>query len=68
MLVLTVAGMWLSLRVFGGIITGKFDVLFLRFDRDKGEGVFALWMGAGAVVCLALFFVALRLYLGPLGF
>ena len=68
LLVLVAVGMVLSLKVFGGIITGKFDMLFLHFDRDKGERAFALWMGAWALMCLAIFLVALRFYLGPLAF
>ncbi len=43
-------------------------MLFLHFDRDKGERAFALWMGAGALVCLVIFIAALRFYLGPLAF
>jgi hypothetical protein len=58
--------MWLTLKVFGAIMSGEAHFLVWDFKRSEGERKFAVWMALGAFLSLILYFAALKAYLGSL--
>lgn len=65
-LALGFAGMMLTLRVFGAIMSGEAYFLAWRVNRAESGRRFAVWMWIGALVSLLLYLAALKVYLGPL--
>jgi len=68
MCVVGLAGLVLTLKVFAAIMSGEMVLLRWTFKRDDNERVFWIWMTCFALICLVLYFVALKFYLGPFGF
>ncbi|HLX63376.1 MAG TPA: hypothetical protein VKX17_19050 [Planctomycetota bacterium] len=65
-LLLGFAGLWMALKVFGGIIGGEAWFLAWHFKRSDGERKFAAWMFLGSLFCLLIFLLALKVHLAPL--
>ncbi len=62
------AGLVLTVKVFRGIVTGEMGILAWQFKREGRERAFWIWMAVWALTSLALFFAALKCYLGPVSF
>jgi hypothetical protein len=49
-------------------VGGEMNLFAWQFKRDGHERAFQIWMTVWAAASLALFFAALKCYLGPMSF
>ena len=59
-----IPALWLSIYVFGWIVLGDIALLGLKVHREGNDARFWLTIVALALVCFALFGVAIGIFLG----
>ena len=67
MLAIGLPALWLSIEVFGWIVTGNIQLPGLHVQRDAGALKFWFAIMVLAVVCCGLFGLAMAFFLGLIG-
>jgi hypothetical protein len=65
-ILVTVPALWLSIQVFGWIVSGDISLAGALIRREVGPAKFWASITMLAIVCLALFGVALAIFVGAL--